>query len=325
LRPKLRYSNPTPPLAKAPRRVMMVDVRTDKHGFLFDGDLASIAGKKIFCIGGSTTAGIESRHDRHYPAALDRLVQPLGYRCINAGVGGYRSIHELLAVKHRVLRHSPWGIVLYSGYNDFEDYAHGAWAPGNAFRHCLSHVLPTSTTENLLLYSALSHVGKQLLHRIFGAVRTENAPTFQHRGVGLDAALDDPQWLAEWRRNIGAIMELCRDRGIRCFMIAHATPVYDGAPQEAKDFADIDINMDGRFDRFTRYIDLIDTEAKALCDRYGATFLDIRTAFAAPFMTSEGGVDYKARFGAFVDRAHLTEDGNAHLAACIFDLLKRDL
>src|SRR5262249_61792617 len=71
LRPNLAYSNPSAPPAKAPRRVMMVDIRTDRNGFFSTTDVATIAGRKIFCIGGSTTAGIEKPDDRQYPCALE--------------------------------------------------------------------------------------------------------------------------------------------------------------------------------------------------------------------------------------------------------------
>jgi hypothetical protein len=320
LRPNLSYSNPTAPHPKAPRRVMMVDIRTDRNGFFSAADVATIGGRKIFCIGGSTTAGIESRHDRHYPAALDRLVAPLGYRCINAGVGGYRSIHELAHFRSRVAPFKPWGVIIFSGYNDFEDYAHGIWRPHDPFSHCLSGGLPTGNVEYLIRYSALWAVMKRLWYKYTGRVRTESAPT--RTAIGLKASLDDPRWLDEWRQNIGKIMSICRRRDIKCFMISHPTPVYAGAPDAAKSFADADINMDGRFDAFVRYVALIDREAQALCRKWDATYLDISECFAAPFVKPDGEVDYKARFGAFVDRCHLTEEGNERLAHCIASALR---
>ena len=136
LRPNLNYSNPTTPPPTAPRRVMFVDTRTESHGFLGTEEVLAIQGPIIACIGGSTTAGIEVLADQTYPARLDTLMKPMGVRAVNAGVGGYRSIHELLNFRQHVCPLKPKAVIIFSGYNDWEDYAHNLWKPYDPFTNC---------------------------------------------------------------------------------------------------------------------------------------------------------------------------------------------
>ena len=107
--PNVIFKNPSGPIKNAPRRIMFGDVRTGKNGFLFteDLDLLRKTEKLIFCVGGSTTMGAESRPHRTYPSMLDLKLKNYGYRCINSGVGGYRSIHELLCLKKKFFPINP--------------------------------------------------------------------------------------------------------------------------------------------------------------------------------------------------------------------------
>jgi lysophospholipase L1-like esterase len=323
LQPFVRYSNPTTPLAKAPRRVTFVDVRTDANGFLFDGDIAQLRGRKIVCIGDSSTAGLECRHDRHYPAVLDRFLQAHGCRCINAGVGGYRSIHHLRHLMKRVLPVKPWGILLFSGYNDFEDFAEGISRPHDPFSHCLRGALPGSDLEYFWVKSATRHYLERLIEKTVGPRPAKDPPP--RRRVVLQEALEKPTWLPEWRENIRKIIATCKRRNIRVFVLRAPSPVFSGASDEAKTFADQDLNMNGRFEAFVGYVNMIDLELRSICDASNATYLDIEPLFSAPFVKPDGAMDYKARFGIFVDRHHLTERGTEHLAACAYQLMKEHL
>ncbi|MCL0045304.1 hypothetical protein M1N16_03630 [Nitrospinaceae bacterium] len=99
-------ATPSKPAKTAPRRILFRDMRTDKNGFGFNEDLDECKNKSklIFCLGGSTThGGAESRNDLTYPNILNSLIKDYGHRCVNAGVGGYKSIHELFCLRKKIL------------------------------------------------------------------------------------------------------------------------------------------------------------------------------------------------------------------------------
>lgn len=312
LRRNMVYKNPTPPGLNAPRRIMNADVRTDSNGFLFTEDVKLLKDRLIFCIGGSTTEGSSSRHDMTYPAVLDKLVKGLGYRCINAGVGGYRSIHEMILFKNKILPLNPSAVIIFSGYNDFEESAYGNFKPYNQHSHSLSHSLPRNS---FLRYSAFYHFSKRLYYRLSGRIRKETAsPKISER---MKRALDDKAWADEWRNNIGEIADLCVARNIRCYVLGTLSPTFDNAPKEAKDFADKDLNMCGRFDIYRKFVKLINEMAEKLCEEKKIGFLD--------FVSDLDRLDYKDRYMLFVDRMHFTEKGNAYLADMIFQSIRKDL
>lgn len=325
LKPNLIYRKPTPPHPNAPRRILNVDVQTGKNGFLFTEDLAKLKEKYklIFCIGASTTAGLESRHDKTYPAILDSLVKEHGYRCINAGIGGYRSIHELLYFKKKILPHKPSAIIIFSGYNDFEDFAYDFYEPYNQFRHCLSHYLPINTLEQLLNYSAIFHISKRLIYKFSGKIRTET-PSDSSRD-NLRKSLKINAWLDEWRNNIGKIIDLCKEHSIQCYLVSHVSPVYENAPKEAKDFSEKDLNMNGRFEILLDYIKLIHNATVGLARGKGIKFIEITSDFDRYYPDGNEEMQYKKRFSLFTDRMHFTEEGNFLLAKSIYGRIKEDL
>lgn len=312
LRPNIIYQKPTMPLLNAPRKIMWVDIRTDKNAFLFTEDISLLKEKLIFCIGGSTTMGAESHYNKTYPAILDSLVKKYGYRCINVGVGGYRSIHELLLLKHKLLSFKPSAIIIFSGYNDFEDFAYNFYKPYNQFRHCLSHSL---SKNKLFYYSAFLHMSKRLIYQFSGNMRLETIS--MNAKEKLEKSLKIDTWLNEWKDNIGKIINLCKENKVKCYLLSNVSATYENAPQEVKDFANKDLNMCDRFDIYVQYTKLINKTAKELCSDKGATFLDITSDF--------NFLDYKKRFSLFVDRMHFTEEGNLLVAESIYKKIKEDL
>ena len=314
-RPNVIYKNPTHPLKNAPRRIMFGDMRTDKNGFLFTEDLDFIrkTEKLIFCVGGSTTQGAESRHDHTYPSILDLKLKNYGYRCINSGVGGYRSIHELLCLRKKILPYKPHAVILFSGYNDFEDFAYNLYKPYNPFTHCLGQSLPTNAIEKVLQKSATFHALKRVIYFSMKKIRTESIPP---SGIEeLNKVLSNQTWLEEWKTNVGQFIDECNENKIKCFLLSHASPCFDNASDEAKEFSNKDLNMNNRFDCFVKYLAIIHNATISLCDKKGAHFIDVRDVFdkVRPF---------QKRFGLFVDRMHLTEEGNALLADSIFKKIK---
>ena len=155
-KPNLSHAKPNKPAVNAPRRICFGDFRTDKYGFVFREDLSVLKknNRLMFCIGGSTTEGAFSPPDKTYPALLDSFVKGHGYRCINAGVGGYRSIHELLYFKKKILPWKPWGIIVFSGYNDFVCPVYGFSNPYDPFKHSFSDIMPANRLEAIFRSTA---------------------------------------------------------------------------------------------------------------------------------------------------------------------------
>ena len=315
LRPNIIYKNPSLPLKNAPRRIMYGDMRTDKNGFVFteDLDLLRKTEKLIFCLGASTTMGAESRHDHTYPSILDLKLKNYGYRCINSGVGGYCSVHELLCLRKKILPYKPHAVILFSGYNDFETSAYNLCKPNDAFSHCLEHVLPTNAIEKVLHMTATYHVVKRAIYFSMGKIRTESIPSSFVEN--LNNVLSSQAWLEGWKTNIGQFIDECNENKIKCFLLSHASPCFENASDEAKEFSNKDLNMNNRFDCFVKYLAIIHNATISLCDKKGAHFIDVRDAFdkVSPF---------QKRFSLFVDREHFSEEGNALLADSIFQKIK---
>ncbi len=312
----LNYKNPTTPLKNAPRKIQWVDIKTDKYGFLTKRNIDQVKKKSklIFCIGGSTTAGGESRHDLSYPNILSSLIEPLGYTVINAGVGGYRSIHELLLLKKKILKHKPYAVIIFSGYNDFEDAAWNLSNPFNPHTHCLSQNLPNNYIEVFLQRSAIYFASKRFFYFLRKKIRSENIPKFSIRN--FKKVLKNPLFLDEWSSNMSALIEECKKNNIKVYMLSHASPCFKDASKKEKNFADVDLNMQGLFDIFLKYIDLIEERTKYLCKSLNVNYLDINKSFNLP---------YKERYSMFVDRMHFSEKGNKLLAKAIFLELISDL
>ena len=313
--PNIIYKNPTKPPPNAPRRIMYIDIRTDKNGFLFteDLDLLKKTEKLIFCVGGSTTQGSESRHNHTYPSLLDQKLKNHGYRCINTGVSGYRSIHELICLRKKILPYKPHAVILFSGYNDFEDSAFNYIKPFDPFTHCMAHSLPTNKTEIILQKSATFHFFKRLIYFFTNKIKTESITS---SGLeDLSKALINQTWLEKWHTNVGQFIDECNENKIKCFLLSHASPCFENASDEAKLFANKDLNMNDRFDIFLKYLQIIHKATISLCDEKGAHFIDVRDEFDAV-------TPFQKRFRLFTDRMHLTEEGNALLADSIFQKIK---
>lgn len=325
LKPNLRSCNPTLPVPNAPRKVLNFDIRTDRNGFLFP---ATIEEEKkryglIFCLGDSIAMGSESRHDRTFSANLDKLVVGNGFRCVNASVGGYRAYHQLILLKHKILYYKPKAVILSTGWNDFEGFAYDEYRPYDQFTSCLSCGLPKNSVESVLDHSALYHVIKKIGRVALGKNKLELAAS--DKPGRLEKALQSGQWLNEWRDCVKQIIELTELNGIDCYLLSAVVPVYKSAPPEAKRLADAELDMGGRFDLFVEYADTINNEMRILCQDGKACFIDLASCLDKHCEGPDGGMQYKKRFALFVDRTHLSEDGNAFIADCIYQKIKNNL
>ena len=108
-------------------------LRTDRHGFLHNGDEQRDLGIKaadefrVFIFGGSSVAGSYVASAQTTLAAmleqrLSRLLEEAGIhlkvRVVNAGIGGYMSAQELALLQWYVLQYKPDFVIFLDGSND---------------------------------------------------------------------------------------------------------------------------------------------------------------------------------------------------------------
>ena len=100
-------------------------------------------------------------YDQTYPALLDKKMRGNGYRVINAGVSSYRSIHEKLLFEKLRLKYDPWAIIIFSGYNDWQDFAFLGPPLNEKFNHTLDF-LPKTSLGQILHQSAALHLADEV-------------------------------------------------------------------------------------------------------------------------------------------------------------------
>lgn len=311
---KTNYIHEKPPMPhpSSPGKTMTFDVRTNSDGFLAEEDISQMKGKLIFCLGDSVTMASECRHDRTYPAILDSMLSKYGCRCVNAAVGGYRSIHELLFFKNKVLPFKPSAVIIFTGYNDFEDYAYNFYKPYDPFKHCLAYYL---SGDRVFFYSAFLHKLERLIYETAGWMRTKDIPLRVRRKLKI--ALQGGEWLTEWKKNVGAMIDLCKKNDIKCYMLSYLSPTYSDAAPDVKALARTELGIAEEFDDYAAYADLMNSEIAYLCNASKVSCLDI--SFITRWLSPD------RRFSLFFDRMHFTEEGNRLIAGAIYGLLEKDL
>ena len=81
--------------------------------------------KLIFLIGGSTAFGVgSSANEKTIAAQLEKQLnaneEMFKYRIINAGIGGYNSIQEMLFLSTELIKYDPDMVIVFDGTNDLK-------------------------------------------------------------------------------------------------------------------------------------------------------------------------------------------------------------
>lgn len=118
---------------------------------------------RIAAVGGSTTFGIGSSDDAHaWPALLESKLNknrgPSGpaFEVVNAGLPGATSGDVLIFFRERVLKLNPDIALIYSGWNDWNEFC----ARGPAFFEygSIPYRLDWSLSEMSVLYSKMKNL-----------------------------------------------------------------------------------------------------------------------------------------------------------------------
>ncbi|MBK50001.1 MAG: hypothetical protein CL768_03070 [Chloroflexi bacterium] len=290
---------------------------TDSYGFRNLNELNDNKSSdeiRIFCLGGSTTVGAESPYEFTYPQLLEGLVNDQKINIINAGVGGYRSIH-LLKFYQKVIRNfEPDIITIYSGWNDYEDSMFSYWQPKNPH----AHVFVTQMRLTQIPFSQFALVwgaGKLYYHfKNFNRVGDSRGANWKEKYI---SGANDLSWQNEYRENIQELILSAKSDGVIPIIILFPAPYFKDAPPEAKLWANEFLDMARRWDGFLIFMDNIRKIQMDLAQKNQVPLIDVKPRFDLY------DNDYKKKFKYFVDRMHLHPEGNRLIAEVMLDPIKK--
>lgn len=275
---------------------------------------------RIFALGGSSVHFLKHQ----FPAMAARLEAALGDRfddveIINTGGHAYGS-HRLAPIAVEILDYAPDFVLVYSGHNEFEELEQMRFAD-----------LDTLWLQRLMAKSAFcrfvrDHIAgykiRQLRKR--HAKRILEGTTKPWK---LDLTPEEKAArMAAFRDNLARIITLCRERGVHVVLGTVASnywqPRFD-EERDARRYAKVKALFDagdyaeglaaGReilkeVDR-RQASDLENEAIRSLAEAYSVPLADVEAAIAA---AEPHGVPGETLFR---DECHLTEEGNALLAA----------
>ena len=301
----------------APRVITWYDVQTDKNGFRYKRDLPLPKPEgeiRIFSLGGSTTLGGESSNEGTYPQQLENKIHDPKTKVINAGSGGYRSIHLFLLYKYKIRNLDPDIITIYSGWNDYEESMFSYWEPDNPFVHSLSSQMRLAKIP-LGDFALVWGAGK-LYNRLKDYDRTVETGSNETAGKKYIRVADETGWQEEYRKNIQNLISLAKSENVVPVIIVFPAPEFEGAPQEVKDFANLDLNMAGRWDGVIKFLSNIRKIQRDLAQSNNVPLIDVNAEF------EKFNGDYKNKFKFFTDKMHLTPKGNKLIAEAMLQPIR---
>lgn len=305
-------------VSNAPRRKMLYDMETNALGFRFNQEITfpKLSDEiRIFCLGGSTTMGGGVPNPYTYPQVLNDLIDLEDQvKVINAGVGGYRSIHLVEYYKKYIRPLKPDIVTIYSGWNDFEDNLRGYWKPNDPHGHALLTQL--AKTSSFFTKFALGGAFMRFYFDFKRFNRTEKEDMDYHDRSRMLANAKGNRWLVEYRRNIRSLINLIREDQAIPLLIKFPAPQFEGASEEVKDFANKDLNMSDGWDVFVIVLEKIRRTMGELSTENSIKLIDVSTPF------EKYNKEYKEKFLYFVDRMHLNKAGNRLIAETILPELK---
>jgi lysophospholipase L1-like esterase len=265
----------------------------------FDPQLKRPGVTRIFCVGQSSTFGMESADNDTWPARLAFYLsrqKPGASEVINAGFDGYYSYHMRNLVLHELGRYHPDMLIIYAGLNDLN------------FENSLEETKPSALALAIhrTLYYRWSMLYTLVSEKV--SVMMQGNPA---AGIGyVDKSKE------RYADNMTAILDWCTSQHVRCVVVremVNATPALflrdSLSLKEAQDSL-----SGGSRDAWGapyappltlyRYVELAKS-LKALCAARGVPFLDVRpAAFEALRQGRQLMIDY----------GHLTPAGNDLLA-----------
>lgn len=265
---------------------------------------------RIFCSGGSTTAGNNVADNETWPAYLQEYLKKSGkeIEVINGGVFGWYSYQELCRFRDEIKRYQPDVLLLHQGWNEEFEYSSQSlgekWQPESVRSNLEANYFYTSHLKSPLLnHSLLAFFVAQTIykHLIFEKrARFSNPERW--------SMLEENRYFEAWLKNLESFATLSEEIGARLFTVNYpclsrcVDPIADRKLYYAKTrltplFADYQALSKARISHF-----LTSLEECIPC-------LDGEGVF-----DSAGGSE---RLGYFVDEIHLSAAGNKLFAEAV--------
>lgn len=116
----------------------------------------------------------------------------------------------------------------------------------------------------------------------------------------------------EYEEDLQELITLAKQDGVLPMLTLFPSPHFENAPAVVKEFADKDLNMWGQWDAFVVALDRIRKRLRILAGRNGIPLVDVNSVF------EKYNVGYKRKFEFFVDRMHMTDEGERLVAAAMY-------
>jgi lysophospholipase L1-like esterase len=176
----------------------------------FDPKVKAPGVTRIFCVGQSSTFGMESADNETWPGRLAHYLaerKPGAYEVINAGFDGYYSHHMRNLVLGELGNYQPDMLIIYGGLNDVN----------------FENNLEKKSTSALALA-----VHQRLYYRwsMLYTLVSEKASVMMQGNPAVGIGYVD-KTSEHFASNMGAIMRWCKSRNVRCVAVremVHAAP-----------------------------------------------------------------------------------------------------
>jgi tetratricopeptide (TPR) repeat protein len=205
-----------------------------------------VGGRRLFCVGGSTTYGRPYFDATSFCGWLRELLpaaDPSGpWEVVNAGGISYAS-YRVAALLEELARHRPDFVVIYTGHNEFlEERTYASVRDANPLLLRLGAWLRRSRIDAALrglLARARRAGGEEVRPLLAGEVST-----ILDRSVGPDAYRRDDalreRVLEHYRFNLERIVELTRGAGAEPLLVVPASNLRDCRPFKSQHSAGLD-------------------------------------------------------------------------------------
>lgn len=265
---------------------------------------------RVVTLGGSSTFGYHARDDHTYSALLQKRLERRfdgKVEVINAGVPNFDSENILNIFRNEMIEYSPDIITMYTGYND----AIGILDMSAA--ESVSSWLYDHSALYVGVAKALSKVLEFNMHSKWTSYVSAPSPEYIAKQISLHNR--------KYRRNVTAVIELARSRGIKVILIRQPMALTYRADPNRPDYADSVRTMRARVERGKP----LSRDAVSLLIHAGLmdTLREIAAEYSIPVVDNVAIVD--ARKERLLTYVHLSEEGNDALSAELAKVVESEL
>lgn len=272
---------------------------------------------RIFCVGGSTTAGHCIDDDETWPVALERNLRAEGYdvEVVNAGVHGWTSYKDYLRYAREIVHYEPDIVLLHEGWN--EEFLWSCLSLGKRWRPKLAR----NVREEHMLYSPPSRLlSSDRFFTAFLAIQAVRKKFIFKRNMSFRnprrwRGLLRREYIHAWVENMLEIARIAREKGTLLYTVD-----YPGLVSMDDTDSDREVYVGGS--RLTpRYADYQAVSKERISEALSLCSPVIPVIRAVEDFASYAG---KERLPLFLDEIHLTPRGNALLGKAVASRLIAD-